>query len=151
MQGRFEFAATKFSKSGNGKGRQMPRKKNKSAAIGRAEVRAASLASIDQQLDLGSGLTLPGYQDIIAATLALQEQYNNLLTDADKVRVRLLQQERALAESMPVPASLGRRRRQETQTDSSMESQSLLTSAPTGGWRGERPHEPWFKPTRRSG
>jgi len=76
----------------------MPRKKTKSAALRRAEVRAASLASIDQQLDLGSGLTLPGYQDLIAATLALQEQYNSLLTDADKVRVRLLQQERALDE-----------------------------------------------------
>jgi hypothetical protein len=76
----------------------MPRKKNQSAAIRRAEVRAASLAAIDKQLDLGSGLTLLAYQDTITTTRTLQEYYNSLLTDADKVRERLLKQERVLDE-----------------------------------------------------
>ena len=74
----------------------MPRKKNKSEAIVRAESRVASLASINKNLDLGNDLTLTSFRDTIAGAKTAMEVYNSKLSEVAALRTDLLKQERDL-------------------------------------------------------
>jgi len=76
----------------------MPRKKSRSDSITRAESRVASLSSINKNLDLGSGLTLPAYRDTITGAKAAMELYNSKLSEVAALRTDVLKQERDLDE-----------------------------------------------------
>lgn len=62
----------------------MARMKRKSASVDKAKTRAASLASIDQNLDLGNGLTLAGYTKQIGDTETSLNEYNAKLSELDQ-------------------------------------------------------------------
>ena len=62
-------------------------KKKLSEIIRTAAKRSAGLASINQALDLGNGLTLAFYQSALAETQAKLAAYNKLLSDADEAIV----------------------------------------------------------------
>lgn len=74
------------------------RRKRLSAQLDKAEVRAASMDSIDQKLDLGNGQTLELYWEAINALRAKQQQYNALLSRVDQLYNELLADERSLGE-----------------------------------------------------
>jgi hypothetical protein len=74
------------------------RRKRLSATLGKAEVRAASMDSIDQKLDLGNGRTLEMYWEAINELRAKQQQYNTLLSRVDSLYSELLADERSLGE-----------------------------------------------------
>jgi hypothetical protein len=74
------------------------RRKRLSAGLQKAEVRAASMDSIDQKLDLGNGQTLEMYWEAINALRVKQQQYNALLSRVDQLYNELLADERALGE-----------------------------------------------------
>lgn len=74
----------------------MPRKKNKSEAIVRAESRVASLSSINKNLDLGNGLTLTAFRDTITGAKTALEVYNSKLSELSAMRTDLVKQERDL-------------------------------------------------------
>lgn len=74
------------------------RRKRLSAKLQRAEVRAASMDSIDQQLDLGNGQTLEMYWEAINGLRIKQQEYNTLLSKVDSLYSELLADERSLGE-----------------------------------------------------
>lgn len=61
----------------------MARKKRTSPALDKAKKRATSLGSINPQLDLGNGLTLPDYEAQIGVLDAKLEAYNEWLSQGD--------------------------------------------------------------------
>jgi len=74
------------------------RRKRLSVKLEKAEVRAASMDSIDQKLDLGNGQTLEMYWEAINALRVKQQEYNTLLSKVDNLYNELLAEERALGE-----------------------------------------------------
>ncbi|PSN11693.1 hypothetical protein C7293_23330 [filamentous cyanobacterium CCT1] len=74
------------------------RRKRLSAKLEKAEVRAASMGSIEPKLDLGNGQTLEMYWEAINAMRAKQQEYNMLLSKVDNLYNELLADERALGE-----------------------------------------------------
>lgn len=74
------------------------RRKRLSATLERAEVRAASIDSIEAKLDLGNGHTLEMYWQTINELRAKQQKYNALLSSVDKLYNELLADERTLGE-----------------------------------------------------
>ncbi|OKH48406.1 hypothetical protein NIES30_10300 [Phormidium tenue NIES-30] len=76
----------------------MSRRKRLSPTLEKAELRAASMDSIEQKLDLGNGHTLELYWEAINALRAKQQQYNALLSSVDNLYNELLADERALGE-----------------------------------------------------
>jgi len=73
----------------------MPRRKKSSRILIQAEKRLASIQSIDANLDLGNGITVQGYQQIIETLrqkvttyneqVSLLDQASNGITVAEKV------------------------------------------------------------------
>ena len=63
----------------------MARQKRTSPIAEAAGVRADSLESIDEALDLGNGLTLGSYRSAIAAVLAQLSAYNTKLSELDGI------------------------------------------------------------------
>ncbi|MEN9575768.1 MAG: hypothetical protein RL514_3623 [Verrucomicrobiota bacterium] len=61
----------------------MARRKRNSPSIAGAQMRAASLKSIDAALDLGNGLTLAAYQAATDAADAHLTTYNTKLSELD--------------------------------------------------------------------
>ncbi|PSR19081.1 hypothetical protein C8255_03995 [filamentous cyanobacterium CCP3] len=74
------------------------RRKRLSIKLHKAEVRAASMDSIDQKLDLGNGQTLELYWEAINSLRMKQQEYNTLLSKVDSLYNDLLADERALGE-----------------------------------------------------
>ena len=74
----------------------MARKKRTSAAVLRAKSRAAGLASINANLDLGNSLTLASYKLAIDATQAKLDGYNSKLSELDGLLNELEAAEEAL-------------------------------------------------------
>lgn len=62
----------------------MPKQKRSSPALEKAERRASALKSISQTLDLGSGLTLEGYQQDIEDLRDKIATYNESLSFCDR-------------------------------------------------------------------
>ncbi|MGJ3252895.1 MAG: hypothetical protein ACFE0J_17440 [Elainellaceae cyanobacterium] len=62
----------------------MPRTKRSSRTLERAEQRYASLQSIDEQLNLGEGLTLGTYKQQIEDLRNQINAYNTILSSADR-------------------------------------------------------------------
>ncbi len=69
-----------------------------SGSVDKAQRRLALLRSIDENLDLGYGLTVAEYDRTIAATRAQLAAYNTLLSDVQEARNAVGQMEKALGE-----------------------------------------------------
>ncbi len=74
----------------------MARRKRSSKALERAERRAAALMSIDSNLDLGNGLTLEGFYQMIDDVRQKLTSYNTLLSTVDAAYNNMLGAERLL-------------------------------------------------------
>jgi hypothetical protein len=75
----------------------MARQKRISKVIDKAQHRAAGLASISPDLDLGNSLGLATYKAMITETRNKLEAYNNALSVADAANNALKQSEKELA------------------------------------------------------
>lgn len=69
-----------------------------SSAIDKAQRRLALLKSIDENLDLGYGLTIDGYARQMEQARTSLEAYNTLLSKVDEARSKLEQTEKTLSE-----------------------------------------------------
>jgi hypothetical protein len=76
----------------------MPRPKRTSKVLDKANRRAAGLASIDPDLNLGEGLTLAKYRDTISDAQAKLDRYNTLLSQTDEALNTLQAAEKALSD-----------------------------------------------------
>ena len=74
----------------------MAYRKRLSRAAEEAGQRMAAIKSIDPALDLGNGVTVAGYQSLIAETEQQLEEYNTLLSTADGLKNQLKYKEREL-------------------------------------------------------
>ncbi|MBD2414453.1 hypothetical protein FACHB389_08270 [Nostoc calcicola FACHB-389] len=69
-----------------------------SAAVDKAQRRLASLKSIDENLNLGHGLSIEAYNHLINSTRAILETHNTLLSNVEESRKTVIQMEEALSE-----------------------------------------------------
>jgi hypothetical protein len=76
----------------------MSRQKRSSKILERAVRRAASMDSIDRNLDVGNGLTLPGFSTLIEKMRNQEYAYNSALSNLDRLYREMLETERELAD-----------------------------------------------------
>ncbi len=76
----------------------MARRKRTSIVLERAVRRAASINSIDRNLDLGNGLTLPAFSTLIETMRTRENVYNTALSTLDKLYREMLETEDELAD-----------------------------------------------------
>lgn len=76
----------------------MSRRKRSSAILNKAELRIAALKSIDTSLDLGNGLTVQSFSEVIEDTRQQLEAYNTALSTVDQTRNIVAENEKILAE-----------------------------------------------------
>ncbi|MEH1971086.1 hypothetical protein [Nostoc sp.] len=69
-----------------------------SAAVDKAQRRLALLKSINENLDLGHGLTIEAYTRLIDNTRATLEAHNTLLSNLEESRKTMAQMDNALSE-----------------------------------------------------
>ncbi|MBW4582846.1 MAG: hypothetical protein KME42_25035 [Tildeniella nuda ZEHNDER 1965/U140] len=69
-----------------------------SAALDKAQRRLANLKSIDETLDLGHGLTIAAYSELINTTRAAMDAHNTLVSRIDESRRNLTAIENTLSE-----------------------------------------------------
>lgn len=74
------------------------RMKRNSVVLKKAEQRASAIFSIQEDLDLGNGLTLDAYWTLIAAVREKQKRYNALLSSVDQLYNELKAEEKSLME-----------------------------------------------------
>lgn len=75
----------------------MPHAKRASKAVEAAQQRAAGLATINPNIDLGNNLTLAAYTAMIADTQTMLDAYNRALAAADTASNALQDAEKELA------------------------------------------------------
>ncbi|BAY20564.1 hypothetical protein NIES2100_03060 [Calothrix sp. NIES-2100] len=68
-----------------------------SAALDKAQRRLALLKSIDENLDLGHGLTIEAYSRLIDTTRDILESHNTLLSNLEESRKTVTQMDKALS------------------------------------------------------
>ncbi|MBD2357551.1 hypothetical protein H6G41_23545 [Tolypothrix sp. FACHB-123] len=76
----------------------MSRAKRSSAILDKAQIRMAALKSIDTSLDLGNGLTVESFSEVIEDTRQQLEAYNTALSTVDQTRNMVAETEKMLAE-----------------------------------------------------
>ncbi|MEH1829748.1 MAG: hypothetical protein V7L22_31185 [Nostoc sp.] len=76
----------------------MARRKRTSLVLERAVRRAASINSIDPNLDLGNGLTLPAFSTLIETMRTRENAYNTALSTLDKLYREMLEIESELGD-----------------------------------------------------
>jgi len=76
----------------------MARPKRTSSALEKAARRAAGLAAIDPNLDLGNGLTLPAFSTLLETMRTQESTYNSALSNLDKLYREMLETERELSD-----------------------------------------------------
>ncbi|MCC5638512.1 hypothetical protein LC593_22295 [Nostoc sp. CHAB 5844] len=76
----------------------MALKTRRSAAVDKAQLRLALLKSIDENLDLGHGLTIETYTNLLNNTRAMVEAHNTLVSNLEESRKTLTQMDKALSE-----------------------------------------------------
>jgi hypothetical protein len=76
----------------------MPLKTRGSVAVEKAQRRLALLKSIDENLDLGHGLTIKAYSSFINTTLATLETHNTLVSNLEASRQKMSQMDKALSQ-----------------------------------------------------
>ena len=69
-----------------------------SAAVDKAQLRLALLKSVDENLDLGHGLTIEAYNHLINTTRAVLEAHNTLVSNLEESRKTVTQMDKALSE-----------------------------------------------------
>ena len=69
-----------------------------SAAVEKAQLRLALLKSVDENLDLGHGLTIEVYNHLINTTRATLEAHNTLVSNLEESRKTVTQMDKALSE-----------------------------------------------------
>jgi hypothetical protein len=69
-----------------------------SAALDKAQRRLANLKSIDENLDLGYGLTVQSYTQLIEATRIALDTHNTIVSNLDESRKTVAETEKALSE-----------------------------------------------------
>lgn len=76
----------------------MSRRKRSSKILEKAERRSAGLHSINEELDLGNGLSVDGFDEAIEATRTRLTDYNKALSTVDKLYTEMLETERKLGD-----------------------------------------------------
>ncbi len=76
----------------------MARQKRSSKVLLRAVRRAAAIHSIDPNLDLGNGLTLPAFLSLIEKMQMREKVYNSALSNLDGLYREMLETERELGD-----------------------------------------------------
>ncbi len=76
----------------------MPYRKRSSPVLEKSERRAASIGSIDLNLDLGNGLTLPGYITSIEIVRQKVAEYNTMLSNVAQLYDEMMVAEQQLAD-----------------------------------------------------
>ncbi|WP_193197710.1 hypothetical protein [Nostoc sp. MG11] len=76
----------------------MARQKRTSKVLEKAVRRAASINSIDPNLDLGNGFTLPAFSNLIQKMRTRENAYNTALSSLDKLYREMLATEDELAD-----------------------------------------------------
>jgi hypothetical protein len=76
----------------------MARLKRSSQVLEKAVRRAASMNSIDPNLDVGNGLTLPAFSTLIEKMRTRENAYNTALSNLDKLYREMLETERELGD-----------------------------------------------------
>lgn len=76
----------------------MPRQKRGSRILEKAERRLSGIQSIDEKLDLGSGLTVANYNKSIESLRQALADYNKSLSQADALQNAVADAETALAD-----------------------------------------------------
>ncbi|MBW4448614.1 MAG: hypothetical protein KME38_17560 [Spirirestis rafaelensis WJT71-NPBG6] len=76
----------------------MARQKRTSKVLEKAVRRAASINSIDPNLNVGNGLTLPAFSTVIETMRTKENAYNTALSSLDKLYREMLETERQLAD-----------------------------------------------------
>ncbi len=76
----------------------MSRKKRSSPVLQKAVRRASGMNSIDPNLDVGNGLTLPAFSTLIETMRTKENAYNSALANVDKLYSEMLQTERELGD-----------------------------------------------------
>ncbi|MBD2254215.1 hypothetical protein [Nostoc parmelioides] len=76
----------------------MARRKRSSPVLQKAVRRAAGMNSIDPNLDVGNGLTLPVFSTLIETMRAKENAYNSALSNLDKLYREMLETEGKLAD-----------------------------------------------------
>jgi hypothetical protein len=76
----------------------MPLQTRGSSALDKAQRRLAQVKSIDDKLDLGHGLTVEAYTQLIEITRTTLEAHNTLLSNLDESRKTIAQLEKNLSE-----------------------------------------------------
>ncbi|QKQ74655.1 hypothetical protein [Nostoc sp. TCL240-02] len=69
-----------------------------SAAVDKAQLRLALLKSVDENLDLGHGLTIEAYNYLINTTRSTLEAHNTLVSNLEESRKTITQMDKALSE-----------------------------------------------------
>ena len=69
-----------------------------SAAVDKAQLRLALLKSIDENLNLGHGLTIEAYNQLINTTRATLEAHNTLVSNLEESRKTIIQMDKTLSE-----------------------------------------------------
>ncbi|WP_341525798.1 hypothetical protein WKK05_24925 [Nostoc sp. UHCC 0302] len=69
-----------------------------SAAVDKAQLRLALLKSVDENLDLGHGLSIEAYNHLINTTRATLEAHNTLVSNLEESRKTIIQMDKALSE-----------------------------------------------------
>ncbi len=69
----------------------------RSIVIDQAEARSAALSAVTPALDLGTTLPLAGFKDRVTEARALQARYNQVLAEAQELRVALVREEKEVA------------------------------------------------------
>ncbi len=76
----------------------MSRQKRTSQALEKATRRVASLRSIETHLDLGNGLTLAAFSQLVETMRSQEEDYNTALSNLDKLYSEMLTTETKLSD-----------------------------------------------------
>jgi hypothetical protein len=76
----------------------MSRRKRSSPVLQKAVRRASGMNSIDPNLDVGNGLTLPAFSTLIETMRTKENAYNSALANVDKLYSEMLQTERELGD-----------------------------------------------------
>ena len=76
----------------------MPIKTRGSAALDKAERRLASMKSIAEDLDLGYGLSVEAYDQLIDEMRDILEAHNTLLSEIEESRKNVSQMEKVLSD-----------------------------------------------------
>lgn len=74
------------------------KKKHASTVLEKAQTRLAALKSIDTTLDMGNGLTVRAYSQLIEETRQKMEAYNTALSVVDQSYTAMADAERVIAE-----------------------------------------------------